>query len=214
VAALATDGLAARVVARVADGTLNLDIGADQVARARAWIGSQGVTWYVVMANRAAAQQLDADALLTAALPRPGAVPALGGVVEVLEAGADGSLWDVAARPPAGASRAMGPWSASASTPDVGWAPNPALVGVWGANTEGLWGGKEMVLTLDTTGRLRIEERSAEGVQVTEGTWGTQGAQLRMAPLTGDAVVSAWSGDQHSLTFVWGGRAITLARRR
>lgn len=213
VAALAAAGTPSTVLARDADGTVTLDLGQDRIARARAQASAAGVTWYLVQATRAASAHLDADALLAAIIPQSGPL-GLGGTVEVLPAGADGSLWD-----PTGSRRSSepvlaGPWGSGAEPSAPGWAPHRDLVGIWGGSAGGPWGDQQLVLSLDLDGHLRIEEFGAEGTRITEGTWGAQADKIRFSPLTGTPMVSACSVDAQSLTFVWGGRTVTLVRRR
>ncbi|MFH1466598.1 MAG: hypothetical protein ABIO70_19590 [Pseudomonadota bacterium] len=214
VAALAAEGTVATVLAREADGTVTLALGQDRIARARAQGGTAEVTWYLVQATRAASAQLDADALLAAIMPRTGPPLLQGAQIEVLPAGADGTLWDPTGAPAPAAPVLAGPWGATAEPSSPGWAPLAALVGVWGGTTTVMWGAERMVLSLDVDGHLRIEEHGADGTRLTEGTWGAGADQLRFAPLTGAPVLSGYSVDAQSLTFVWEGRTVTLLRRR
>jgi hypothetical protein len=214
VAALSAGGNPAVLLACDADGTVTLDLGQGLIARARALPGGAGITWYLVQATRAASAQLDADALLAAVMPRAGHDLLTGAAVEVLPAGADGSLWDPAGSNQPAAPVLAGPWGGAGEPTPPAWAPQRALVGIWSGGAGGTWAEEQMLLRLDVDGHLRIEEQGPEGTRVTEGTWGVQADLLRFAPLTAAPVVSSFSVDTQSLTFVWQGRTVTLLRRR
>ncbi len=212
--ALTTPARHTRVLKRDGDGTVNLQVGSDLVGRARMSPGSGAVTWYVVLASQEASEQLDADALLTALVPALRPANLQSAQVEVLPAGRDGSLWDpvVGSEPPA--AEVFDPWGAPVVADDDQWSQSHELVGIWGGAMDGPWGSKELVLSLDVNGRVRVEERDGDASQVTEGTRGTRAGQLRIASFTGDPVVSDYEATSKALTFGWRGEPVTLFKRR
>ncbi len=214
VTALNQAGEQATLTGQAADGTVTLRLGREVIARARAHPGSASVTWYLVVAHSRHAENLDADALLTAMVPRT--LPThLQGQVEVLPAGRDGSLWDTTPAAEPTAAPATDLWGAPVQAAPSAWGQRASLVGIWGGTVGGPWGGgTEYVFTFDATGRLRIEERTADGSQVTEGTWEASGDQLRLSSYTAEPLVLAYSSDGKSLGITWQGQPLTLFPRR
>jgi len=212
--ALAQAGETASMTRQEADGTVGLKIGSGMVGRARAHSGTGQVTWYLVVASARSADSLDADALLTALIPRALPTP-LQGAVEVLPAGRDGSLWDPVQTAEPVASQGTDLWGAPVAAAPSSWGHSQALVGVWGGTVGGPWGGgQEFVFTFDATGRLRIVEKSADGSQVTEGTWTTSSGTLRIASYTADPFDLPYTVDNKSMALTWQGQPLTLFPRR
>jgi hypothetical protein len=200
-----------RISGREADGTVSLTMADGRVARARAHSEAARVRWFMVIATARAAESLDADALLTSLIPvaRP---PTLTGPVEVMPAGRDGSLWDAVGAP--APSQATDLWGNPVSDASSTWGLPTRLVGIWASTTGGPWGGRELIFTLDTTGRLRIEDRGAEGSQVTEGTWEATGEQLRVSSYTAEPTVLPYQLDGQTLELTWQGERLALFPRR
>jgi hypothetical protein len=208
---LAARGEQAVITDRAADGTVSLKLSADRQARGRAHITDGQVTWYLVVASNRAAGNLDADALLTALIPRE--LPAaLQGQVEVMPAGRDGSLWDpVGGTQGAQTSQSTGLWGVAETSQPSTWGKRSALVGIWGGIVGGPWGGGvEYVFTFDATGRVRIDERGPDGNKVTEGTWEASGDRVRVSSFTADPVELPYRFEGQALVVTWGGQHLTL----
>ncbi len=214
ISALAQAGEVATMTSQEADGTVGLKLGAGRVARARVHTDGGQATWFLVVASERSADALDADALLTAMIPRP--LPThLQGSVEVLPAGRDGSLWDPVAADPAQPAAATDLWGAPVASEPSAWGKAPSLVGVWGGSSGGPWGGgQEVVFTFDATGRLRIEERSSDGSTVTEGTWASKDGQLRLSSYTAEPLELPYQLESKVLSLTWNGQPLTLFPRR
>jgi hypothetical protein len=213
VTALGQQGLPVQHSSRAADGTVNIGFSSGQVGRARVHTSPSLVTWYVVVVDRDHTDSLDADALLTAMVPRDLPAP-LQGQVEVVPAGRDGSLWDPvgSTEPQAGAPTDL--WGNPTAAPSA-WGQSTALVGIWGGTVGGPWGGgTEYVFTLDANGRLRIEERGADGSKVTEGTWACTAERLRFDSYTAEPVELAYRFEGKALALVYAGQPLTLFPRR
>jgi hypothetical protein len=213
VTALGQQGLAVQHSNRAADGTVNISFRSGQVGRARVHTGASQVTWYVVVVDRDHADNLDADALLAAMIPRDLPTP-LQGTPEVMPAGRDGSLWDPVGGAEPQVAATTDPWGTPTTAPSA-WGQSPALVGIWGGTIGGPWGGgTEYVFTLDANGRLRIEERSPDGSKVTEGTWAASGDQLRFDSYTADPIELPYRFEGKALALVWNDQPLALFPRR
>ncbi len=212
--ALSQAGESATLMGQEADGTVSLKFSSTSIGRARVHTTSSQVSWYLVMVDKRHSANLDADALLTALIPRD--LPAiLQGEVEVLPAGADGTLWDPVATPAAQPASADNLWGAPAAAASGGWGHSEALVGIWGGTLGGPWGGGvEYVFTFDATGRLRVVETGPSGSQVTEGTWSSSGGKLRLESYTAEPEEIAYHFEGKSLGLVWKGQPLTLVPRR
>lgn len=212
--ALTAGGQHTRILGRDGDGTVQLQVGSDLVGRARMAPADGSVTWYVVLASQASSQNLDADALLTALIPAARPTNLRTAEVEVLPAGRDGSLWDPVAGSEPAQEQVFDPWGAQSGAQATNWSQSQKLVGVWGGALDGPWGSQELVLILDANGRVRVEERDGGAAQVTEGTWGTHGGQLRIDSYTSEPVVCSYTVDDKSLRFDWKDETVMLFRRR
>ncbi len=212
VTALGQLGLQVKQSNRDADGTVNISFASGQLGRARVHTTASRATWYVVIADHDHADALDADALLTALIPRS-LPPTLQRSAEVLPAGRDGSLWDpVASETPAPTS--TDPWGAPVAAAPSAWSKRKELVGIWGGRVGGPWDGVELIVTLDATGRLRIEERSSAGSEITEGTWSATGEQLRLESYTAAPLALPYRLERDSLHMSWEGQPVALFPRR
>jgi len=139
--------------------------------------------------------------------------------VEVLPGGGDGSqwaigdvtdemLWGGAVEVPTNAYE----WNPTGETEE--WEPTGSLVGSWEGHYMRGMDRVRVKIRLDATGRIRLETRTGYGQSVEEGTWGTQGARLRIEPYGGRSRISLYerSGDQLRLTI--DGKRATLMRKR
>lgn len=211
--ALNAQGEQAVIRDRAADGTVSLKLGSDRLARARAHPAQDRVTWYLVIASHQASTTLDADALLTALVPRELPSP-LQGQVEVLPAGRDGTLWDPVGGAAAQATQSAGLWGVAETTQASTLGQRAGLVGIWGGIVGGPWGGGiEYVFTFDTTGRVRIDERGPDGNKVTEGTWEASGEKVRVSSFTAAPVEIPYRFEGQALVVGWGGQQLTLFAR-
>lgn len=195
------------VVSTEADGTLNLRVDEGLLGRAQATVEEDQARWFVVMASPEAAESLDVHALLTSARNPLPVQLSWGSEVEVLPAGADGSLWDgrSTGQPASG-------WSVGAG--DDRWSPHDDLYGLWKGNHVHQGRSQVVRLTLEATGRARLTRECEGRTQVTEGTWGATGDQLRIAPYTQEPIVSDYELLGSRLTFELDDRTLTLNRIR
>ena len=213
VTALGQQGLPVQHSSRQADGTVSIGFSSGQLGKARVHTDADGVTWYLVVVDRDHTDSLDADALLASMIPRELPTP-LQGAVEVMPAGRDGSLWDPVGGPAPAPEASTDLWGNPTAAPSA-WGQSQALVGIWGGTVGGPWAsGTEYVFTLDSNGRLRIEERGPEGSKITEGTWSSKGDMLRFESYTADPIELAYRFEGKALALVWNDQPLALFPRR
>lgn len=207
IAHLDANGLRAKLKSQEPGGDINLVIAPDKLARARASITQESTTWYLVIAEEHAAEQLDANALLTI---MQGQIPlqlSWGSSIEVLPAGNDGSLWDM----PTEQERVDEGWT--------GWQQQETLrhdshlYGLWNGQATYLGKRQDIRLTLEATGRARLARESEGRTCIWEGTWGVKDDRLLITPFAGDPVDSAYQiRGLNKLEFVLEGQTVTLNR--
>lgn len=201
--ALQASGIQATVVSQTPMGRVTLQTTDDRLVQAQASVKPSQTDWYVVMASRTAASQLDVNALMTA---MQSAIPlqlTWGQEIEVLPAGADGSLWGVGAEEPPAS-----PWGAETES----WVLDPSLYGLWAGNLETRGPPTEVKVRLETSGRVRVERVTEGRMNVTEGTWGVRGGQIRFAWYTSEPATSPYQVDSKSLSFTLDQHALTLRK--
>ena len=205
VKALKSTGITAQVVSQTPDSTITLRTNDSRVIQARASVTEGKARWYVVMAANEASAQLDTNALLTTMQSQIPIQLAWGEQVEVLPAGGDGSLWGVP-----GSDGSAGRWTAGDGEP--AFATNSELYGFWTGALDTRSGAVEVKLLLEANGRARLEKVSEGRMCVSEGTWGVQADQLKIAYYTGDPLHSPYKTNGRTLTFTLEERTVELRK--
>ena len=238
---LLAQGRKGRLKSSLPEGHANLLFDDGHLGRAFGQVEGTVATWWVVIAHPEAVVALDADALLKsqvtladeapvnepAAEPVAEAPPTLPAelewgsseTVEVLPGGGDGSqwaigdvtdemLWGGAVEVPTNAYE----WNPTGEAEE--WEQTGSLVGSWEGHYMRGMDKVRVKMRLDATGRIRLETRTGYGQSVEEGTWGTQGARLRIEPYGGRPRISLYerSGDQLRVNI--DGKRATLMRKR